>query len=288
MASITPIFLNNITATLGSVAAAGTTSFTVGSGEGAKFAGIGTDEYISAVVIDASTSPETVIEYVNITARATDTLTVERAVQDSATYPAAAIASGKTLVAVARAQELRDSWKTGGGDYYRSGYYHEGLFSSASMNINSMFLNQMYYRPFWVPVRRAFDRIGVDVSTAATAGGVLRFGLYSGRGRPESLIVDAGTAASTATGSVEVTIAQTLGPGVYWIALAPQVATCSVRAYTASNFSVPFLANATAPLGNNSNGGGYRDNGLTFSGALPSAPTSLVNNQGHAAMLRAA
>lgn len=100
MAALIPVFLNNVTATLDAVASGTTTSFAVDSGEGAAFGTLGTNEYIPAVVIDTSTSPETLIEYVYITGRVTDTLTVIRAAEDDSTYPAAAIASGMTLVAV--------------------------------------------------------------------------------------------------------------------------------------------------------------------------------------------
>jgi hypothetical protein len=101
MATLTPVFRNNVWGTLGSPVANGTTtSFVLATGQGARFGTLGTDEFIPAVVVDTSTTPETVLEYVYITGITTDTLTVVRAAENAATYPAAAISAGITVAAI--------------------------------------------------------------------------------------------------------------------------------------------------------------------------------------------
>lgn len=181
------------------------------------------------------------------------------------------------------------TWNTppwGGGDYFRSGYYSMGLYVFNSFSTSALFLNQIYYRPFVMPVRRAFDRIGINITAGASAGGVLRFGIYSGAGRPETLLADYGTVACTATGAAELTISQTLSPGVWWLAVCPQVAAPTVTAFP-NAVVTPFSSTSTTPL-SAADGVGWRDNGSTYSGALPSSPGVLLPNTTQpAAMLRA-
>jgi hypothetical protein len=136
----------------------------------------------------------------------------------------------------------------GGGDYYRSGYYSYGIPLVGSFGSVSLTLNQVYVRPFLVSVRRAFDRIALNVSVAATggSGGVIRLGIYSpGTGVPGALLVDAGTASSESTGVKEMTISVTLDPGVYWLAAVAQVATCTVTCLP-SNSGSPYSSHGTS------------------------------------------
>lgn len=274
MTAITPLYLNNVSSVVqagsSAIGSSTATGVNVASGDGANFGAIGTNQYIPAVVLDTSTTPETVKEYVYITARATDALTVVRQAQDSARYPASTttIQAGFTIAAAALGQDLTDSWRAGGGDIFASGNYSHGLFASAAASTLSLTLNSLRARPFWVPVRRAFDRIGINVTTAASAGsgGVLRMGIYnSAPGAPGSLLLDAGTAGSESTGAKEITIAQTLGPGVYWLAVVAQVATCSVTSFAAAT-ATPWGSGDTAPPSSFSNCG-YSQS--LVSGALP-------------------
>lgn len=99
MATIVPLFTNAFSTTLASSVASGaTTSFSLSSVTGLPT--IGTDQYVPAVVVDASTTPETVKEYVHITAVSGTTATVVRAAEDATRFPAAALASGLVVAAV--------------------------------------------------------------------------------------------------------------------------------------------------------------------------------------------
>lgn len=107
MASLRPVALNNVYGTVqaGSTAIGSSTAtgINVASGEGARFGTIGYNQYIPAVIVDTSTSPETVKEYVWITARSTDALTIKRQAEDSSRYPASTttVAAGYVIAAVA-------------------------------------------------------------------------------------------------------------------------------------------------------------------------------------------
>lgn len=166
------------------------------------------------------------------------------------------------------------AYQAGGGDYFRSGYYSHGLFTSAAMTTVSQSVNSLQFRAFYVPVRRGFDRIGINVTTAGTAGAVLRLGLYNGAaGVPTSLIVDAGTVDATTTGAKEVTISVTLDPGIYFTAIVAQVAVSTVSAY-ASTTALPWLAPDTATSAPTATTGSLgRAHAGTVTGALPN-PTN--------------
>lgn len=185
------------------------------------------------------------------------------------------------------------AYLAGGGDYFRSGTYSHGLFTGQSMGTAALTLNRLVARPYIVPVRRAFDRIGVDVSTAATggSGGVLRMGIYAlSGGAPGALVVDALTIGSEALGAREITISETLDPGVYFLGIVAQVATCTVRSYGTST-NVPWGCwSATGPTTPPDTVGFMSAYLNGVSGALPSpfgTPTS-ATSASPAVCLRAA
>lgn len=133
------------------------------------------------------------------------------------------------------------AYQAGGGDYFRSGYYYSGTFGySNGSGTMSVTIGSMYVRPFWLPVRRSFDRIAVNVATAA-ATSVLRSGIYSHEsGVPTSLIVDGGTASAATTGLKELTISATLEPGLWWLAVVAQVAQPVLTSPQATSTVSPF------------------------------------------------
>lgn len=112
MANLTPILLNNVYSTVqagsSAIGSSSATGINVATGDGAKFGSIGTNQYIPAVIVDTSTSPETVKEYVWITAISTDVLTVVRQSEESSRYAASttSIAAGYTIAGVASRQAL--------------------------------------------------------------------------------------------------------------------------------------------------------------------------------------
>lgn len=115
MASLIPVFLNGVYSTVqagsSAIGSATATGVNVATGDGAKFGTIGTNQYVPAVIVDTSTSPETIKEYVWITAVSTDALTVTRGAEDSGTYipSTTSIQSGYTIAAVASKASLLTS-----------------------------------------------------------------------------------------------------------------------------------------------------------------------------------
>lgn len=223
-------------------------------------------------------------ELLIVTAISGTTWTVTRGAEGTT---AAAHSSGDAVTHIITRDSLYQ-FGLAGGDYFRSGYYHLGGYIG-SQTTQSATVGRVYFTPFWVPVRRTFDRVGLNVNTAATAasGSVLRLGIYANSGgNPGSLILDAGTPVSTeTTGAKEFTISQTLDPGLYWTAALVTVATCTLTAYTQIT---PFSSNLTAPYAGTS----PTNPVLSSQTSLPSSVTAgSLTNVGTgwiATMLRAA
>jgi hypothetical protein len=142
-------------------------------------------------------------------------------------------------------------------------------------------LNRVEFCPVWVPARSAFDRITFFLQTTGTSGAVARLGIYaaSAAGKPGALVLDAGTVATDAGGSSykEITISVTLDPGLYYLALVTQTATCTPR-------NVANLLNLMNALGGSVHGIGntssdfYVQTGVT--GALPNPATPVSTGNG--------
>jgi len=74
--------------------------------------------------------------------------------------------------------------------------------------------------PFVVSVNQSWDRIGLEVTTAGSAGSVIRLGLYSSSNCiPTNLIADYETVPADSLGIKVIVISQTLTPGLYFFAL---------------------------------------------------------------------
>lgn len=166
--------------------------------------------------------------------------------------PAGAGGAGKVLTS--GSADYAQAWTTdncGGGDYYRSGYYSHGLFSSqAAGTACALDLGELRVRPFIVTTRRAFDRIGINVTAAGGSTAVVRLGIYTNNGGIPGTVVSGseGTVAVATTGAKELTISVTLDPGVYWLAAVGQVnaSGCTVTAYNVGVVT-PYRSTSTTP-----------------------------------------
>lgn len=124
-------------------------------------------------------------------------------------------------------------------------YYPAG--SDQAPSTNTLTLSQLYVVPFEAGEAFTATRIACEVTTIGTAGNVLRLGIYdSNDGIPNNRLVDAGTVAGDVLGGKEVVINLPLGPGLYWVAIASQVAASGqVRADLA--YHNKFVANDALP-----------------------------------------
>ncbi len=159
---------------------------------------------------------------------------------------------------------------------------------SAALTTTAGTLNRLTAVPFLVGKTTTFDRIAVEV-TAFIASGLQRLGIYgdNGSGSPGSLVLDAGTVSTdTPNGAKEITISQSLTPGVYWLANVPQTASATCRAH--NPIVTPVLVGALSAPGNAHSSGYYVD---SVSGALPNpfgTPAAALTASGVRVYVRAA
>lgn len=192
----------------------------------------------------------------------------------------AGTAYGRSVLAAATAADLAalvaSVWR------FKSGLYYAAPSASTSTALHSQ--GFAFASPFPVGQTTAFDRIGASiVTTPGEAGAKVRLGIYAdtGTGYPGALIVDAGQIAADALGDFELTIAQTLKPGLYWpTAVAQSCPTTgpTMRVNGPTQFMVgSTLANTLAGIARNA----YRQiSGMT--GALPANFIGTVDAQGGA------
>lgn len=127
--------------------------------------------------------------------------------------------------------------------------------------------------PFPVPYACTIDQLAAEVLTSG-GGGLVRMGIYNSNAShlPGSLLLDAGTVTSAATGIRGITISQALTPGIYWLAALVDAAGGTWRTWTGVN---------SQPLGWTTGGGAnvrYVATGVA-TGALPSTLPALTLDQ---------
>lgn len=165
------------------------------------------------------------------------------------------------------------------GARLRSGLYYATPGSTGSAAIT---LNRLYAMPIFIGRRVSIDRIGLNITTASTAGGTAQLAIYTDiadgiGGYPGTLISGTTTTVATDTaGFKEGTISTVLNPGLYWLVAVPQVAAPSATILTGSSYQTVGYQASGAMLGRVA----YVQD--TVTGALPSAFTSSVNAQGSA------
>jgi len=104
-----------------------------------------------------------------------------------------------------------------------AGQYYGAYGGSASVATDAFIADRIYAIPFIVMIAEAFDRISVNVSTAGSAGSKARLGIYyNDVAKPGARLLDAGEIDVDSTGVKEITITQTLQPGLYWLVLIAQ------------------------------------------------------------------
>lgn len=138
-----------------------------------------------------------------------------------------------------------------------------------------MLLNLAYFVPFTAGTAGNIDRIAIETTVAAGAGGVFRMGVYAddGNGKPGTLLFDTGNVdATVAAGIIAPTIAQFVNKSQLWLCAVNQVAQATVRSSSASIYPVAYSAATLAAGGFDL--AGYSQTGV--SGALPA--TAAVNS----------
>lgn len=237
MANLVPILLNNVFSTVqagsSAIGSSSATGVNVATGDGANFGAIATNQFIPAAIADTSGN---VTEFVYITARSTDALTVQRAAEESGRYPASTttIQSGYKIFATTTVATLT-SWAAqfarpalldrstdALNNYTWMGWTIPANGADTATGGSCTSAN-MYFTPMLFARRTVLDRVVLTVATAGTTGTVSRVGLYTADPvtfAPTTLVTDFGSVATDTTGTKEITTSQTVDPGLWWFAVA--------------------------------------------------------------------
>lgn len=103
-----------------------------------------------------------------------------------------------------------------------SGIYYGPVVTS---DTTGTFTNQtVYYIPIVITASTTFDRIAVRTSSVHSGSSTVRLGVYnSSNYAPNTVAFDAGTVVCNASSTTfTITISQTLGPGLFWLAFCLQ------------------------------------------------------------------
>lgn len=145
-----------------------------------------------------------------------------------------------------------------------------------------------YLRLYPVPVFDTWtiDRLGAEITSAGTAGSLLRLGIYAdnGSGLPGALVLDAGTILGDSATVQALTVSKVLLPGLYWFGGALQGTLTSqptIRTVTPPMEMPGFSLYGTSIPTANSVIAGYLDTG-PHSGALPANYTATPTLGGYA------
>lgn len=157
---------------------------------------------------------------------------------------------------------------------YASGYYYCGTSQQGSDATIAGTQNVAYAVMFVVSKTTTFDRIQCEV-TSAIASSTVRLGIYNSTNNiPTTKLLDAGTVDSSSTGAKEITISQTLTPGVYFLVSANQGGASSPTLRARTQYYSPILTPQSTT--GNTNYNAY--SATSVSGEFPTSPTwGLIN-----------
>jgi hypothetical protein len=166
------------------------------------------------------------------------------------------------------------------GEYYRT---------PVAIVARTATVNQLYFAPLLVPASTTLDRIVIVTASSFSGTAVVRLGLYAeSNGRPDSLIVDAGTVSCTAsTTQYEITINATVGPGFFFVGAVMQTAatTSTFLGINGSGSYNPWLNSWYNNASTGSNAGFYK-NSVTGSLPNPAADSGYIGSVGILASVR--
>lgn len=161
----------------------------------------------------------------------------------SAYAESAALAGDRRLAGVKRGQPI----------YKGKGLYYGPLGVPATGTPTA---GQLALAPFDLSRMAVLTSVVAEVTTAGSAGAVVRLGIYADNGSglwPDALILDAGTIDASTVGNKEITLAaaKALPPGRYWVGGASQGApTTAPVLRTVGTNGAEFLPSASASASN--------------------------------------
>ena len=165
----------------------------------------------------------------------------------------------------------------------------QGLLTTAAPGVGTILLvnGRIYLTPFYVPRFRPFVGANLRVTTAGTAGALIRFGVYgTNPAAPQpsggALMFDCGTLAGDALALLSFPMpggSLTLDEGIYWFAVVGQGSPATQATVSSATGRNPFFCPAGDPAFTDLVG--FRSIAATHLGALPDpCPTAVSDTTG--------
>lgn len=150
-----------------------------------------------------------------------------------------------------------------GPAYYRASYLSGQYYfttSVASASVSPAPADTVRVIPWVVTESLTISRLWVEITGVGNAGSTFRIGIWNHdptAAKPSTLVLDAGSV-STETGTIgvaEITVSQTLSPGIYWVGGAAQgVSTTAPQLRSVQVSAMPQQQCVTIPIGNTLSG----------------------------------
>ncbi len=142
-------------------------------------------------------------------------------------------------------------------------------------------INRLYWCPFFFPTPVTISALGVNVSSAGTAGNVVRLGLWS----PSAVdapgaVIEEGTVAGDSTGNKTLTLSSARKvQGLIWVACGPQGSTSGGSSLLGEGVSIGLLRPTDSDV-SSSWGGQYQNCQLytTASSTVGDNPTVVLDS----------
>lgn len=154
----------------------------------------------------------------------------------------------------------------------KSGSY--GSLGTGGTTSNVLVNGTLRVAPIYLARTVSLTKIGLQVTVIGDAGSTIRLGIYGDTGEfyPGALVLDAGTIAGDSATVQEITIAQTLPKGVYWIGGAVQGVTVTQPTVRIVSGALSSAIDSTASGVTNAGNTAQSMTGVT--GALPATFSS--------------
>jgi hypothetical protein len=166
----------------------------------------------------------------------------------------------------------------------RSGFYYYPAGQNSITTLATLGVGTLRIAPAVIPRAITIDRLGAEITAVGEAGSKLRIGIYAddGTGKPGSLLLDAGQINGDSATVQEITVNQTLNPGIYWFGAV-------VQAVTTTQPTVRIIANWTPPIlmgiSTSLPGAGATVLGLSMSGVTGALPGTFSTTPGSSASI---
>lgn len=134
--------------------------------------------------------------------------------------------------------------------YHNDNNYHLGTASLLALSATAFAKDTIRYTPFTISKKVTVTKIAINVTVQGDSSTTARLAIYSAAATtkyPGALLLDCGTVAIDSTGVKEISISQSLDPGLYWLAI-NHGSTTSPTLRSVGSYSFPPIGGSSSSL----------------------------------------